>query len=104
MSSSQIEFLDDRERLLFAQAQLGDQTIEWMNSPVGQYVRGCAIQEIEDLRDQLEKSNPMSLFGRRKIQRLQQDAKAARFVLQWLTEAINDGENAYQQLKEYRDE
>ena len=102
--AQQLQFLDERERLYFAQAELGERVIEWLNSPVGKYVRGCAAQEIEEIRDALEKCNPNSIFGRRKIRRLQDDAKAARLVLQWLTEAIQEGENAYQQLKEYRDE
>jgi len=101
---AEVAFIDDRERMLFAEAQLGEDVITWLNTPVGQYVRGCALQEIEKLRDELEECNPNSIFGRRKIRRLQVDAKAARLVLQWLNEAIQNGENAYQNLKEYRDE
>jgi len=99
-----IHFIDDRERILFAEAELGEKTIEFLNTPTGKYLRGCALQEIEALRDALEMCNPSSLFGRRKIRRLQERAHAARYVLKWISEAIENGENAYHALKEYRDE
>ena len=101
---SELEFVDEKERLYFAQAKLGEEVHQFLRSDVGRYLHGCAMQEVEELRDALEKCNPASLFGRRKIKRLQQDAKAARLFMRWMTEAINTGEAAYQQIKEYRDE
>ena len=99
-----VQFIDDKERQYFAQADLGQHTIDWLRGPVGRYVHGCARQEIEELRDALEACNPDSLFGRRKLRRLQKKAQAARYFVRWVTEVIQEGENAYQQLKEYRDE
>lgn len=99
-----IRFVDDREREYFAQANMGQQVYDFLRSPVGKYLHGCAKQDVEALRDELEKVNPDSIFGRRKLRRLQKRAQAARFFMTWCAEAIQVGEMAYQQLDEYRSE
>lgn len=98
MSEVNLEFLNDQERIYFAQARLGEETIQFLNSNVGKYLHGCAKQEVEELRNALEECNPDSIFGRRKIRRLQKKAESARYFLQWCAEAINQGEFAYHQI------
>ena len=98
-----VEFVDLQEREYFARAKLGLDVYDFLRSPVGRYLHGCAKQEIETLRDELEKSNPDSIFGRRKVRRLQTEAKAARMFMRWLAEAIQDGDFASRQLEEYRE-
>jgi hypothetical protein len=100
----QIHFVDKREREYFHQAKLGQDTIDFLRSDVGKYLHGCAKQEIEILRDELEKVNPDSIWGRRKLRRLQKKAEAARFFMTWCAEAIQVGEVAYRELDEYRSE
>ena len=100
--SDEIQFLDDTERTYFAQAKLGQDVFDFLKSPVGKYLHGCAKQEVEALRDELEKVNPDSIWGRRKLRRLQKKAEAARFFMTWCAEAIQGGEHAYHQLEEYR--
>ena len=93
-----LEFISDQERIYFEQAKLGEDVIQWLNGPVGRYLHGVAKQEIEELRDALEACNPESIFGRRKIRRLQKKAQAARYFMQWCTEAIQEAEYAFKQL------
>ena len=98
MSEVTLEFLNDQERTYFAQARLGEEVIQFLNSNVGKYLHGCAKQEVEELRNALEECNPDSIFGRRKIRRLQRKVGAARYFMQWCAEAINQGEFAYHQI------
>lgn len=93
-----LEFISDQERIYFEQAKLGEDVIAFLNSKVGRYLHGCAKQEIEELRDALERCNPDSIFGRRKIRRLQKKATAARYFMQWCVEAVQVGEFAFKQL------
>lgn len=95
-----IEFVSDQERLYFHQAKLGEDVIQWLNSPVGRYLHGVANQEIEELRDALEKCDPDSRRGKRKIRKLQLKAQAARYFMQWCTEAVQNGEAAFRQIQE----
>jgi hypothetical protein len=99
-----IQFIDQREREYFSQAKLGQDVIDFMHSDVGRYLHGCAKQEVEAHRDALEKCNPDTIWGRRKIRRLQGKADAARNFMTWCAEAITAGEMAYHQLEEYRSE
>jgi len=94
-----IEFISPQEREYFARAHLGEEAIQFLNSNIGKYLHGCAKQEVDTLRDALEECNPDSIFGRRKIRRLQRKAEVARYFMQWCAEVINDGEFAFQQLK-----
>jgi len=95
-----IEFISPQEREYFARAHLGEEAIQFLNSNIGKYLHGCAKQEVELLRDALEQHNPDSIFGRRKIRKLQKKAEVARYFMQWCAEVINDGEHAFQQLKQ----
>lgn len=95
----QIEFISSQEREYFARANLGEEAIQFLNSNIGKYLHGCAKQEVEILRDAMEECNPDSIFGRRKLRRLQAKAQPARYFMQWCVEVINDGEFAFQQLK-----
>lgn len=99
---AQIQFIDRTEQDYFAQAKLGEDVRVFLFSPVGRFLHGCAKQELENYRDALEKCNPDSIFGRRKLRRLQKKAEAARYFMTWCGEAIQVGDMAYQNLEEYR--
>ena len=99
-----VQFVDKAEQQYFAQAKIGNDVYDFLHSPVGRYLHGCAKQEVEELRDALEKCNPDTFWGRRKIRRLQVKAKAARYFMTWCAEAIQVGEFSYRQLEEYRQE
>lgn len=102
-----IQFVDQQEREYFAQAQLGEEAIQFLHSNLGRYLHGCAQQEVEALRDELEKIDPdrrLSFFSRRKLRRLQKEAQAARYFMRWLAEAIQQGNYAFNQLETYRNQ
>lgn len=99
-----IEFIDKAEQEYFAQARLGDDVFEFLRSPTGRYLHGCAKQELQLLRDAMEDFDPTSFWGRRKLRKLQIRAKAARMFMTWLGEAIQQGDMAFKQLQEYRSE
>jgi hypothetical protein len=97
-----VTFVDQKERLYFAQAKLGIDVYDFLNGTTGRYLHGCAKQEVEAYRDALEECNPHSLFGRRKIARLQKKAEAARMFMRWCSDAIQEGNSASHELENYR--
>lgn len=99
-----IRFIDKREQEYFSQAKMGQDVIDFLHSSVGKYLHGCAKQEVEAIRDELEKVNPDSIWGKRKLRRLQKKAEAARYFMTWCAEAVQVGEMAYRELDEYRSE
>lgn len=100
--SENIEFIDQKERELFARAALSQQTLDFMASPVGRYLHGRAKAEVEQAQVDALEINPFSWWGRRKWRKLQHRADVARSFIKWCADAITDGEVAYQELKEYR--
>lgn len=98
----QIEFIDERERLYFAKAQLGEQIREFLASPTGRYMHGRAKEDLEEARDAALDINPWSPFTRRKLARVRLQAEIARNFIKWATDAIMEAESAYAQLEEYR--
>lgn len=95
-----LQFVDMQEREYFAKAKLSEDVRVFLSSDTGRYLHGCARQAVEEYRDALEKCNPNSLFGKRKIRKLQADCAAARMFMTWCAEAIQEGEVAYRQLSE----
>lgn len=98
-----LEFVSLQEREWFARAKLGEEAIQFLQSNIGRYLHGCAKQEVDTMRDALEQCNPDSIFGRRKIRRLQKKTQSARYFMQWCAEVINDGEFAFRQLQNQDD-
>lgn len=97
-----LQFVDERERLYFAQAHLGIEVHQFLGSNVGKLLHGRAIQEYEQAKEDLLKCNLGNWFGRRKAQKLQQQAAIADRFMRWCAEAIMDGHAAEQELEEYR--
>lgn len=74
---------------LIAEYELGDKAKDFLNSDLGQYLVGCAYQEIEAFRDKLEET-----IDSEKYLIIQTKIKARRLAIEWITAAINTGENA----------
>lgn len=92
-----LETLDPTTRTLVAEADLGNQTIEWLRSELGRYIVGCAHQEIADAQAQLATTLP---WRRRRIQELQNRVWRARTLLSWLRELLLSGHQATRILTE----
>ena len=92
-----LETLDPTTRTLVAEADLGNETSEWLCSSVGRYIVGCAQQEIASAHEQLSKTSP---WRRRRIQELQNRIWRAESLLAWLRELLLGGHAAHQALIE----
>lgn len=99
---NRLEFVDAKEREYFSQAQLGQQTRDFLISPVGRYLHGRAKEELDICKDEILECNPHSLFGRRKIAKIQRRANHASSFIRWCTDAIQEGDFAYQELSTHR--
>jgi pantothenate kinase type III len=82
---------------LFAEAILGRDAEEFVQSDIGKYVIGCAEQEAQEAMQQLKNVYP---WRRRKITELQNKIWRAESLQQWLSELIIQGTQATQQLEE----
>lgn len=89
--------LDPTTRTLVAEADLANETVEWLHSPVGRYIIGCAHQEMADASALLAQTWP---WRRRRIQELQNRIWRAKALLSWLRELILAGQAAHQTILE----
>lgn len=106
---AEIEFIDAKERELFARASLAQDVRDFLESNTGRYLHGRARAELERCQVEALECDPgFGVFrwgrGRRKLLALRQDAAVARRFIQWCAEALMDGDVAYQELKEHRKE
>ncbi len=81
---------------LFAEAMLGRDAEEFIQSDIGQYLIGCADQEAQDAVDQLKRVLP---WRRRKITELQNRVWRAEMFQSWLAEIVIKGKQATQQIE-----
>jgi len=106
MAGKQIEFQDDKERELFGEAVLAEDVRDFLRThPVGQYLHHRAKLEIQQAEADALQVDPDSwpLFrGRNKLREIRQRAAVARAFINWLSEAILNGDAAASQLEETR--
>lgn len=96
-----VEFKDDDERALFTEARLGQEAIDFLNSPLGQLLQGRAEQNKEQAIEGLLIVSP---YDQKEIQRLQNEAHIAGQFTRWIGESIQHGRYAEQQIDELVDE
>jgi hypothetical protein len=82
---------------LYAEAMLGKDAEEFLETDIGRYLIGRAEQESREAMDQLKKIYP---WRRRKIQELQNRIWLAENVQGWIVELIISGRQALQTLDE----
>ncbi len=101
-----IEFVDDRERELYAAAHLGEDAREFLrNHPVGRLLHHRAKLAIEQAQIDALEVDPDSwswVRSRNKLRQIRQRAAVARAFINWIADAIIDGDDAARQLDEYR--
>jgi hypothetical protein len=83
--------------LLWAEAVLGKDAEEFLNTELGRYMLGRCEQEIQEAQDQLSR---VSSWRRRRIQELQNRVWRAKSVKEWLAELISNGKSAEAALEE----
>jgi hypothetical protein len=98
-----VTFRDEKERELFAAVMLGENVRRFLlEDPVGRYLHHRAKQVIGQAEVDALTVDPDGWRGwfqaRRKLRKLRQRAEAARMFINFLAEAINDGNNAEREL------
>ena len=76
-------------------AARGVEAQAWLNSPVGRYVVERSIQQVEEAQAQLLEVDPTDAKA---VAALQRAATTARDAVQWIIDAVQDGEAAYKAL------
>lgn len=106
MQSTRPVFVDERERDLFEVARLGEDVRTFLQShPVGQLLHHRAKQMLQQAEADALDVDPDGwrwLTARRKLRQIRQRAAIARAFVNWLGEAILEGDDAARQLEEYR--
>lgn len=97
-----VEFIDQREKLLFANAQLGEQARDFLTSPVGRYLHGRAKELADQAREEALDIHPWTPFTRRKLAKAREKAAHASHFIKWCADIIIEGDQALTQLEEYR--
>lgn len=90
-----IDFQNENEEVWFAQANLGMQATDFLDTDLGKVLKGYAQQEIQECALALL---TVKIHDEETIASLQMRAMAARNFLRWIEEAIVTGENAHQML------
>ena len=91
-----LEFRSDDERALFTEARLGQEAIDFLSSPLGVLLQGRADSEHQEAAEQLLE---VDCHDAALIQDMQCKARVAANFIRWVGEAIQNGNNAEQQLE-----
>lgn len=86
---------------LFAEAKLGIEVDNFLQTDIGRYLKGRAQQEVDEAVNVFLNCDPER--SRELIMKAKAKARAAQQVMTWLTEAYNDGMGAVVQLEELGD-
>jgi hypothetical protein len=92
-----IERLDPDSRTFFAEAALGRDAREFVESDLGRYMIGCAQQEYAEA---MVKLKTVAWWRRRKIVELQNKAWRAECFMVWLRDLVIKGKAAELALEE----
>lgn len=87
--------------LLFAEAVLGRDAQEFLNSELGRYLTGMCENEEKLASEELSRVSP---WRRNRIRQLQNEIWRARSVRQWLGEIIQAGKQAEHSLEDHEDD
>lgn len=92
-------FLSQAEQELYAEAVLGKDAVDFLNSELGRVLRGYALHQREEAKEALLK---VPSWRKRKIQQLQFKAAVADQFLAFIRDAVVRGEMALQGLNQMR--
>jgi hypothetical protein len=105
-SEQGISFVDEGERELFAVAKLGEDVRAFLTQhSVGRYLHHRAKMEIERCREEalnVDCDAWPRFRGRNKLRKIQQRRDVATAFIDWLADAIVNGDQAAKELEEYR--
>lgn len=87
-------YTDDRE--LKIEAALGEEAHRFFVTPIGEYVINRSLQEVAEQQQRFEAADPEDHAT---LKDIHFRTRLARHALEWLNEALLDGERAYQMLR-----
>lgn len=88
--------LDTDQRALFAEASMGEIAKDFVASPIGEYLIGCAMQEIALGHQKLKTVSP---WRRRRIRDIQNEIWRGEKFIEWLRDLVIAGAQAGQTLE-----
>ena len=86
-----LDSLTPQEFSMVAEADMGRQVREFLQSDIGRYLLGCAQQEHQAAMEALKRTSP---WRRRRITDLQNQAWRAESFMGWLRELVIRGRSA----------
>lgn len=81
-------------------AVIGEQARQFLQTDLGDYLLKRAQSQIESATDELKRVSPRWMWGRKKIERLQGQIAVAENTINWLAEAITEGDAATKILED----
>ncbi len=99
-----IEFINDQEKQYFAEAMVGEEVRDFLNSTAGRYLHGCAKRTYQKCLEELFELDPFTAEGKKEHARLQREAWCAEQFMKWCADAIVQGQQADTLLQNYRDD
>ena len=103
---SGVEFVSEEERELFGEAVLAEDVRAFLRThPVGRYLHHRAKLQIQQAQEDALKLDPdgWSWFRTRtKLRQIRMRAEVAKAFINWMADALIDGDNAAAQLEETR--
>lgn len=92
--------VDDAQRVLLADIQVGMELEDWISSNAGRYIVGCARDEVRDFLNWALSGDASA----EKFMQMRAKALAARTLIQWTAEQIISGRNSQRQLQKTEDQ
>lgn len=99
-----VEFVNEQEQAYFAEAVLGEEVRQFLQSDVGRYLHGRAKAEYDRCRDLMFDLDPYTPEGKQEFLRLKREAASASHFMHWCVDAITMGDQAATMLENYREE
>ena len=96
-----IEFVNQSEREFFEEARLGVMAMDFLRGEIGRYLHGRAKAQVEEARNEIMTLNPFDPADQIQIALHQKNAATGDSFMRWLTDLIQNGQLAEQQLSEY---
>lgn len=101
---SHLSFVDEQEKQYFAEAVVGQEMLDFLNSTTGQFLHGCAKQVKQECVAKMFELDPYSAKGKKEHERIKREAWCAQHFMKWCAEAIQTGRDAETLLNDYRDD
>ncbi len=98
-----IEFVNEQEKEYFAEAMVGEEVLDFLNSTTGRYLHGRAKRVFQESVKKMFELDPYTAQGKIAHERIKREAWCAEQFMKWCADAIHAGRDAATQLNSYRD-